>query len=92
MPREVRVHRMNISRRGGFVGLEAQVGVVFAKSDSRQLRGHGDWTSRFRGKHGPIEALGYYLLSLSLPLHPAFSPPDLSSRLEYYSAHRNEHV
>lgn len=90
MPREVRVHRMNISRRGGFVGLEAQVGVVFAKSDSRQLRGHGDWTSRFRGKHGPIEAMD---ITFSLSSSSSrFLSPDLSSRLEYYSAHRNEHV
>lgn len=73
MPREVRAHRMNVGRRGGFVGLGARVGVVFAGPDSRQLRGHGDWTGRFRGKHGPIEAPGI-LPSLSLSPHPAFSP------------------
>lgn len=90
MPREVRAHRMNIGRRGGFVGLEAQVGVVFARPDSRQLRGHGDWTGRFRGKHGPIEAPG---ITFSLSFFSSrFLSPHLSSLLEYYSARRNEHV
>lgn len=81
---------MNTGRRGGFVGLEAQVGVVFARPDSRQLRGHGDWTGCFRGKHGPIEAAGItFSLSFS---SSCFLSPDLSPLLEYYSARRNEHV
>lgn len=88
--REVRAHRMNVGRRGGFVRLEAQVGVVFARSDSRQLRGHGDWTGRFRGKHGPIEAPGI-TFSLSFSSF-RFLSPALSPLLEYYSAHCNEHV
>lgn len=69
----IKVRRINarMSRRGGFVRLELKPRVVFTRSDSRQLHGHGDWPIRFRGKHGPIEALG---MTFSLFfLHPVFS-------------------
>lgn len=81
---------MNVGRRGGFVGLEIQVGVVFARPDSQQLRGHDDWMDRFRGKHGPIETPGitFFLSSSS----SRFLSPDLFPLLKYYSTRRNEHV
>jgi len=88
--RKVRARRMNVDRRGGFVGLEVQVRVVFARPDSRQLRGHGDWMGRFRGKHGPIEVPG---ITFSLSTFSSrFLSPDLSPLLEYYSPRCNEHV
>lgn len=86
------VYRVNLGQRGGWAR------VVFARPDSRQLRGHGDWPGRFRGKHGPIEApgitssLSFSLsssgsLSFSLSLFLQFS-----LLLEYYPARRNEHA
>lgn len=64
------------------MGLEAQVGVVFAGPDSRQLRGHGDWTGHFRGKHGPIEALPSLSLFLFSPLSlpGSLSSPRVTTR------------